>query len=241
LPSGWFPDPHGRYEYRWFNGTAWTADVAADGRRAVDPMGAAPLPRGGRANGSSGNGVAVAAIVCGLLAPLFAWMPVFVAVGITLGVLGVVFGIRGHRRSRTTGNGGAMAITGIVAGTVGLLISIVGIVFTVSLVREVRDFLSPGPVQAEIVSCRVSDGAIDIEAALTNHSDAIRSYTVYGVISEPGGVADLIGTVDDVAPGETTPVTLHRSALAQAPGQCRARLVVHGPLPYGYEMERVND
>ena len=21
LPSGWFPDPHGRHEYRWFNGS----------------------------------------------------------------------------------------------------------------------------------------------------------------------------------------------------------------------------
>ncbi|MEX1107166.1 MAG: DUF2510 domain-containing protein, partial [Ilumatobacteraceae bacterium] len=39
-PAGWFPDPLGRYEHRWFNGTTWTADVSLHGQRYVDP---APL------------------------------------------------------------------------------------------------------------------------------------------------------------------------------------------------------
>ena len=99
LPSGWFPDPHGRHDYRYFNGHSWTADVSDEGRRLVDPYGAAPLRRSDKP--ASGNGLAVAALTCGLVALLFAWMPVLVVIGVVLGVLGVVFGIRGRRRART--------------------------------------------------------------------------------------------------------------------------------------------
>src|ERR1044072_5801710 len=111
LPSGWFPDPHGRHEYRYFNGHAWTADVADEGRRSVDPYGAAPMRRAGRP--SAGNGIAVAAISCGLVALLFAWMPVFVVVGAVLGVLAVVFGVKGRRRAKTLGHGHGMASAGM--------------------------------------------------------------------------------------------------------------------------------
>lgn len=38
-PQGWYPDPLGRYDNRWFNGTSWTADVSTDGARRVDPLG----------------------------------------------------------------------------------------------------------------------------------------------------------------------------------------------------------
>lgn len=38
---GWHPDPLGRHDHRWFDGTRWTADVADDGIRRVDPYGTA--------------------------------------------------------------------------------------------------------------------------------------------------------------------------------------------------------
>jgi hypothetical protein len=239
LPSGWFPDPHGRHEYRWFNGHAWTADVADEGRRMIDPNGAAPLARGDRPG--AGNGIAVAAISCGLVALLFAWMPVLVVVGIVLGVLGLVFGIRGRRRARDVGSGDGMAMTGIVSGSAALALSIVGIVFTVSLFREVIDFVEPGAFEAHVVSCEVGPGAIDVAASLTNESDDLRSYTVYGVVSQPRGVPDLVATLDDVAPGATEQVTMHHTARSTDTGECEVRLVVHGPTPYGLDMDRVND
>jgi uncharacterized protein YxjI len=34
---GWYPDPYGRHETRWFDGTQWTEHVASHGRQAVDP------------------------------------------------------------------------------------------------------------------------------------------------------------------------------------------------------------
>ncbi len=34
---GWHPDPSGRWQLRWWNGAAWTDQVASAGRRAQDP------------------------------------------------------------------------------------------------------------------------------------------------------------------------------------------------------------
>jgi uncharacterized protein YxjI len=44
-PQGWYPDPYGRHEQRWWDGTRWTEHVASHGRRAVDhPDGGSPVP-----------------------------------------------------------------------------------------------------------------------------------------------------------------------------------------------------
>jgi hypothetical protein len=239
LPSGWFPDPHGRHEFRWFNGVAWTADVSDDGQRLVDPYGAAPVRHSSHL--SNGNGLATAAITCGLLAPLFAWMPVFVVIGLVLGVLAIVFGVRGRRRARDVGVGSGTALTGLIGGTAALVLSVVGVVLTVALMRALDHFMSPGPVRAEVVSCTVGPGAIDLEGSLTNLSDTPRSYTVYGVVREPGGTPDLVERVPDVEAGATVAVTMHRSVRAETTGDCDARLVVHGPAPWGYDPGRIDD
>ncbi|CAN5244918.1 hypothetical protein BH20ACT3_BH20ACT3_05170 [soil metagenome] len=34
----WYPDPMGRHEYRWHDGTAWTDHVSSHGRQATDPL-----------------------------------------------------------------------------------------------------------------------------------------------------------------------------------------------------------
>ncbi len=47
-PQGWYPDPLGRYDHRWFNGTSWTADVSTDGARHVDPLGITSPPQAKR-------------------------------------------------------------------------------------------------------------------------------------------------------------------------------------------------
>lgn len=40
--AGWYPDPHGRYDHRWFDGATWTATVATAGQQLTDPQGTAP-------------------------------------------------------------------------------------------------------------------------------------------------------------------------------------------------------
>lgn len=44
-PAGWHPDPMGRHQHRYWDGTAWTAIVADDGVRSQDPQwtGASPV------------------------------------------------------------------------------------------------------------------------------------------------------------------------------------------------------
>ena len=36
-PAGWFPDPSGGHEHRYWDGTRWTEHVADAGVSAVDP------------------------------------------------------------------------------------------------------------------------------------------------------------------------------------------------------------
>jgi uncharacterized protein YxjI len=38
-PAGWFPDPMGRHEQRYWDGVQWTEHVASHGRQSVDPVG----------------------------------------------------------------------------------------------------------------------------------------------------------------------------------------------------------
>ncbi|MCB0881782.1 MAG: DUF2510 domain-containing protein [Thermoleophilia bacterium] len=42
--AGWFPDPSGKHEHRYWDGEAWTEHVATNGVQAVDPPGPPPPP-----------------------------------------------------------------------------------------------------------------------------------------------------------------------------------------------------
>lgn len=41
-PAGWYADPMGRHQYRWYDGTQWTDHVASGGVQSTDPVHAAP-------------------------------------------------------------------------------------------------------------------------------------------------------------------------------------------------------
>jgi Protein of unknown function (DUF2510) len=40
--ADWYPDPVGRHQYRYWDGTSWTHHVADDGKASVDPLAQAP-------------------------------------------------------------------------------------------------------------------------------------------------------------------------------------------------------
>lgn len=42
-PAGWFPDPYGRYQLRYYNGDVWTEHVATGGEQLVDPLGSSSV------------------------------------------------------------------------------------------------------------------------------------------------------------------------------------------------------
>src|SRR5919202_1517493 len=41
-PAGWHPDPVGRHEHRYWDGSQWTDHVADQGQMSTDPLQAAP-------------------------------------------------------------------------------------------------------------------------------------------------------------------------------------------------------
>ena len=43
-PPGWYPDPAGRFEHRWWDGRAWTEHVATAGQQSTDAPSAPPGP-----------------------------------------------------------------------------------------------------------------------------------------------------------------------------------------------------
>lgn len=76
---------------------------------------------------TGGAGFAIAALVLGILAVLSCWT---VVGGILLGLVAIILGIVGWRRAnRGAATGKGMAITGVVLGTIGLLLSVVFVVF----------------------------------------------------------------------------------------------------------------
>jgi hypothetical protein len=67
--AGWFADPTGRHELRWFDGTAWTDQVSDGGTVATDPVGVAPAAAAGSPGGGGrGKVVLVAVAVVAVLA-----------------------------------------------------------------------------------------------------------------------------------------------------------------------------
>jgi Protein of unknown function (DUF2510) len=88
-PPGWYPDPNGAHQLRYFDGSAWTEHVSDNGLQSVSPLAPTPTPttaatvspagmpsatpgpnRRGRAKWVMGGValVAVAAVVIGVLA-----------------------------------------------------------------------------------------------------------------------------------------------------------------------------
>jgi len=41
IPAGWYEDPSGRHQHRYWDGTRWTDDVADAGTASIDPLGPA--------------------------------------------------------------------------------------------------------------------------------------------------------------------------------------------------------
>ncbi len=225
---GWFPDPLGRHEHRWFNGTTWTSDVADGGVRYVDPLGSAPTPR----SDATRNGLATAAMVCGILAVLIAWVPFVVVGGIVLAILAVALGVAGMRRAGPDGEGRGRAVAGVVTGSVGVALSIVGIVFTVVLWRAIVDFLEPEPNRATVLACDLDGRTATVRGDLTNRGDVAADFTVFVTVDGNDGFA----TLDDVPPGTTVRWEAEvRRVERDAP--CDPSVVVRGPFPLGIELD----
>lgn len=79
-------------------------------------------------NQKKGNAFSIVALVCGLLAVIGAFIP-FVTYGAWIvGVLGIVFGALGMKRSKETNTGHGLAVAGLVLGIIGTIIGFIGFI-----------------------------------------------------------------------------------------------------------------
>lgn len=69
------------------------------------------------------NGLAIAALVTGIIALLLSWLPGINLISIVLGLVAVITGVLGLRAAPANGGRG-LAIAGLVTGVLGLLLAI---------------------------------------------------------------------------------------------------------------------
>ncbi len=138
-PPGWFPDPTGRHDHRWWDGASWTEHVADAGVAGRDPIVSAASPDApsitrtatrpaasapqGATDPLAGIalGVAILAVPVGLLPGL----------GLVAPVAAVVLALIARSRIRSSGRGGdGAAIAALVIGIVALLVAAVITVFS---------------------------------------------------------------------------------------------------------------
>lgn len=113
----WLPDPSGRHQLRWWDGSEWTEHVSDQGTQATDPLaGDAPPPPPGA--GARRSGRATAALVLGIVGIL-----VFPVVCSTLAIIFGALALRDMGPDPEV-KGRSMAWWGLGLGIAGLLIGI---------------------------------------------------------------------------------------------------------------------
>jgi Protein of unknown function (DUF2510) len=237
---GWYPDPSGRFEFRFHNGSLWTADVSTNGQRYVDPLGASPSTPRPTLSGQPvvRNGLALASMILGIVAVSIAWMPFVVVVGAVCAVLAVIFGVIGLVRARRTAQGTGFAIAGLVTGLLASALCVVGVIFSFAVVRAVDRFDNPAANRVTVSSCELDGTTATVVGEIENLDDVDADFTVRIAFTRPGtdnthrsGRA----FVDDVAPGESATFELTRQVDLDAI-DCVVTDVT-GPLPFGLEIE----
>jgi hypothetical protein len=243
----WYPDPTGRFELRYFNGSTWTADVAEGGRRLVDPRHDTDPGRPGSAGRRGKDRLAGLSMLAGIVAVAVGWMPYVVAVGAVAAVAAIALAVVARRRAARTGLHDPRAGVGLLMGCIGLLTCVAGVLLTIVFVDALDRFGDPAPHRAEISDCRTVDGLTTAEVALT-------------ATGEPGGTGDAAdftvevhfvrsGTdnvlatsrleLDDVAIGTSSTATTTRRTSESGAGtgasiDCIVA-AVHGPYPFGVD------
>ena len=223
VQAGWYPDPMGDHEFRYYNGSGWTGDVATDGFRNVTEIPDLSTPQSSQhRNPRSGT----VAMVFGIVSMSLGWIPFVCFVAVFFGAVAIVVGLRRRRFESARGT----ATVGIVTGAVGILLSAVGIWASVVIVQAIADFEDPGPHEVELTDCSEADGVTRATGEITNQDDEERTYTIEVSFD---GETSREGVIADVAAGERR-VFMIDEDLRFDELDCEI-LDVKGPRPFGIE------
>jgi hypothetical protein len=239
--SGWYPDPTGRFDLRFHNGRDWTADVARDGERFVDPAGIGPGPAAPSA-AERRSGVATAAMVLGIVGLSLAWLPILGVLGAVSALAAVALGVLALRRARPDGPtpdaGRSRAVVGITTGVGGLLGAAVGVYLTIVVLDVYSDYLEPEPAETRVVACELAGSRATATVEIRNVGDEAEDYSVVVAFVRPGTDnahrTDRV-EIDDVAPGATAVFEAQRQVELDEV-DCLVTEVT-GPLPFGISLD----
>jgi hypothetical protein len=237
-PAGWHPDPTGRYEYRYFNGHQWTADVSVHGQRFIDSTSPATWQPGWGPEPPDASrrtrGMAVAGFVVGLVSLALAWVPFVFVLGAVGAILALVFGILGTRAAaRQDGHGRGYAVAGIVLAVVAMAVCVVGFAFTRVVLRQVNAYLAPGPNQVRIQRCEMSQlTGLLMRATIENLDTKVHRYevTVEYRFADNSSQSEVV-TVPSVEAGATREFSSHITVVKAGGVQCGITSV-YGPAPF---------
>ncbi len=241
-PPGWYPDPMRRFEFRFHNGTVWTADVASNGVRYVDPLGIDPAPAGGGSARAGGSGLALASMILGIIAVTIAWLPFIVALGAICALLAIVFGgislARGRDESRRNHRARGFAIVGLTTGSLAVALCVVGVVLSVAVLRAVDRFENPADHEVAVTACELDGTIAAMTGTIANRSAQVASFDIRVSFTRPG--TDNVHrqgrvAVDDVDPGATVEFEVFRK-VALDDVDCHVTDVT-GPLPFGLDID----
>lgn len=74
----------------------------------------------------NGKGMSIAALICGILGIVGSFIPVVCYFTLILSILGIIFGVKGQKIAKATGEGKGLATAGLVLGIVGTAFGAVG-------------------------------------------------------------------------------------------------------------------
>lgn len=241
MTSGWHPDPSDRHEFRYHNGTDWTADVADDGERFVDPLPPAScqgqLSAGLHRSTGETTRAATASLALGVTAVALGWLPFVFVIGGIAAILSLIFGTIGFRRSRRSGPGRSRAIGGLLTGGTGLVLVVVGGLLTVALIDAVDRYDNPGDYELGEVTCTNDGSAWTASGTIENLTGDTRSYLLTVDFVRPGtdnAQARSRLSVDDIPTGETASFEVRRQ-VALDDVECLISQV-DGPAPFGIDL-----
>ena len=183
------------------------------------PPGYVPVTGGPESSGGT-NGLAIAALVLGIL-----WL---CAVG---SVLAIVFGFVALSQIKRSGQGGrGLAIAGIVLGIIGILASVVTLIAVRAGVEEIVDNQPDEFDDVEIIDCRRGlDGRGVAELEITNDSSKRSSYFITVEFRAAGSDDDLgydLSPETGVEPGESRRITATSTDRIEAERlECRVAIV----------------
>ena len=247
VQPGWYADPLRRFELRYYNGTAWTADVSTRGDRFVDPMGldVGPAtqprndsPRSSSPGSTNSNSPATAAMVLGIIAITIAWLPFIVVLGTAAGILAIVFGAVGLRRAGPSGDGRSRAIVGVITGSSALVAAVIGFFLTFIVYDVYDDYADPGPNDVAITSCEIVGSRATATGTLENLGADTADFSVLIGFVRPGTdnphrTSRVV--LDEVGAGEIAQFEAERQINLDEI-ECIV-IEVTGPLPFGLSLD----